>query len=207
MHQGFSCACTAWVDLLVRSWIEIKKSEHFHQKDLSTSLWGRELKCRVQVIRHCGLQSTSLWGRELKYRIPYPGQLWERSTSLWGRELKWRSGRAGEHRIRSTSLWGRELKWLPGACRGRLWSVDLLVRSWIEIFWMGFPDRRLKVDLLVRSWIEMQLCLIVPKTSGVDLLVRSWIEIQRIRSVRYSSLSTSLWGRELKWWDHWKKED
>ena len=76
------------VDLLVRSWIEMLLSLRLHPVRMSTSLWGRELKCGTDSLWEFSILSTSLWGRELKF---LPGRLVSLeylSTSLWGRELK-----------------------------------------------------------------------------------------------------------------------
>ena len=79
-------------------------------------------------------------------------------------------------------------------------AVDLLVRSWVEIYKITIEYTRTLVDLLVRSWVEI-LILIMKETGRVgrpprevvswnkisapdgrisvvvDLLVRSWVEI------------------------------
>ena len=56
------------VDLLVRSWVEISIIEECYDFDRSTSLWGRELKCKRWLISKRQHGSTSLWGRELKWK-------------------------------------------------------------------------------------------------------------------------------------------
>ena len=123
------------------------------------------------------------------------------STSLWGRELKSHPPGLRGSACMSTSLWGRELKYFLLSWLLTWPSVDLLVRSWIEMSYdlNGIPvspcrppcevvnwnswiwrirTMRLIVDLLVRSWIEMTWHYSAKGVSRVDLLVRSWIEIR-----------------------------
>ena len=60
----------------------------------------------------------------------------------------------------------------------QLWKqVDLLVRSWIEILKSARWSALIWVDLLVRSWIEITNKIVDGVNIYVDLLVRSWIEI------------------------------
>ena len=143
------------------------------------------------------------------------------STSSWGRELKYLCCQCWNGFFGSTSSWGRELKWLPFGChtlqsRRPLrevvsWnmisseftsareSVDLFVRSWVEIFWTSDSDRPdcsrplrevvswnikhifspvLRVRRPLRevvSWNTNGLSNL--GTTLVDLFVRSWVEI------------------------------
>ena len=60
------------------------------------------------------------------------------------------------------------------------------------------------VDLLVRSWIEMIMTDMTGYRIGVDLLVRSWIEMRTRSTCARTTQSTSLWGRELKYLFHFK---
>ena len=111
----------------------ILKGKLFVQKLLSTSLWGRELKCEKTISRERFERSTSLWGRELKYVCVVYRHLSGVSTSLWGRELKYHkfcgywqsSGRPPCEVVSWNNTSIAELK------EGM--EVDLLVRSWVEI--------------------------------------------------------------------------
>ena len=81
-------------------------------------------------------------------------------------------------------------------------AVDLLVRSWVEIY-PGVAGRKRRrrrpprevvswnsqtgkftdfsqVDLLVRSWVEISSKTLQKLSWLVDLLVRSWVEIQPV---------------------------
>ena len=101
-------------------------------------------------------------------------------------------------------------------------AVDLLVRSWVEIFYnlpMGVVNRstsswgrELKyifnrypinvhtVDLLVRSWVEIDksisACIICCGRPPREVV--SWNTIITIGPL-FPNQSTSSWGRELKW--------
>ena len=56
-----------YVDLLVRSWVEICSYDTTTpRKELSTSSWGRELKCKRYWCNDSTTESTSSWGCELK---------------------------------------------------------------------------------------------------------------------------------------------
>ena len=124
-------------------------------------------------------------------------------------------------RFLSTSSWGRELK-CPNHCHMTARKyVDLFVRSWVEIITFSSSAIFSKVDLFVRSWVEMPLrlscCNIGLSTSSwgrelkflallffsvciqVDLFVRSWVEIIEIQESKPFYPSTSSWGRELKY--------
>ena len=83
----------------------------------------------------------------------------------------------------STSLWGRELKYYREGSYHFRHAVDLLVRSWIEIFLPVSAPVLLLVDLLVRSWIEIPVWNGNGVSYPVDLLVRSWIEISSFRGI------------------------
>ena len=101
-----------WVDLFVRSWVEILLMEPWPFPSWrSTSSWGRELKYQYQPWRNLG-RTVDLFVRSwVEMIIPTaPWTQWP-STSSWGRELKFRFSKI---------------------CDGLL-DVDLFVRSWVEI--------------------------------------------------------------------------
>ena len=147
--------CDKIVDLLVRSWVEMKTngknflmqcrppcevvSWNYRNLPKGRAKMGRP-PCEVvswNVINIIAVlsatRSTSLWGRELKYSIrPYSRKL-SGSTSLWGRELKYLIPFFQHQQALSTSLWGRELKCSHWVCIQHHQAVDLLVRSWVEI--------------------------------------------------------------------------
>ena len=108
-----------------------------------------------------------------------PAPFLPRSTSSWGRELKyWRHYLVEGHCV-STSSWGRELKFCVNITSSCYSGRPLReVVSWNTIY--GFFDISWKVDLFVRSWVEI---------FAVNLST-SWL------------MSTSSWGRELKWKPH-----
>ena len=58
---------------------------------------------------------------------------------------------------------------------------------------------KIAVDLLARSWVEIFSTCISGMFSTVDLLARSWVEMPRRASGRFPDSSTSLRGRELKY--------
>ena len=101
-------------------------------------------------------------------------------------------------------------------------SVDLFVRSWVEISYAYDNTIYSNVDLFVRSWVEISRPRGRQSRNQVDLFVRSWVEILRnhhktaicprrpLREVvswnknnaiywDTDSMSTSSWGRELKY--------
>ena len=121
--------------------------------------------------------STSSWGRELKYRRYAVKTIHVSSTSSWGRELK--------YPIRLMS----ELTQCRPPCEVVSWNVPLLCN-----FCYHF------VDLLVRSWVERLDFPIFPKrhSGRPPCEVVSWNNCRTRRSVM-PKMSTSLWGRELKW--------
>ena len=57
------------VDLYMRSWIEISFTSAKSFTFMSTSMWGRELKCWTFVQTGNVLQSTFTWGRRLNDRL------------------------------------------------------------------------------------------------------------------------------------------
>ena len=59
-------------------------------------------------------------------------------------------------------------------------TVDLLVRSWVEMLSAKATVWAMTVDLLVRSWVEIWFSVTLPNYKKVDLLVRSWVEMEII---------------------------
>ena len=102
------------VDLFVRSWVEISMNDCIRLRKMSTSSWGRELKClfKPMVARSC--RSTSSWGRELKFP-------WMTASGL---------GRYVDLFVRS---WVEMIYFRSTA---RHLTVDLFVRSWVEMIFM-----------------------------------------------------------------------
>ena len=172
------------VDLFVRSWVEINRSNGYDNIEVSTSSWGRELKC----LWHTALSS----GRNV--------DLFVRS---WVEILRKRSACSF---VTSTSSWGRELKFFfDDICFQKL-PVDLFVRSWVEMSLLLhsglLPFRRplrevvswnapasssiqisFDVDLFVRSWVEISYQHRDGWSRNVDLFVRSWVEILAKRTL------------------------
>ena len=189
------------VDLLVRSWVEISIIEECYDFDRSTSLWGRELKCKRWLISKRQHGSTSLWGRELKWYndsdtiTKVKVDLLVRS---WGEICM--HGLLALTEKKSTSLWGRELKYFWRKNRNWWSIVDLLVRSGVEISTSSkvksYTFRRPPCEVV--SW-NVNAFDKSPEAFAVDLLVRSWVEIYCTWKERaHDNWSTSLWGRELK---------
>ena len=165
------------VDLFVRSWVEIEQEIRRAYMVLSTSSWGRELKCCVWWNRaNTAMMSTSSWGRELKY-VKYVVKKILRSRPL-----------------REVVSWN-----ISTLTRTAGKTVDLFVRSWVEIMKFFFFFHSGTVDLFVRSWVEIAaLAASIDWKAGrplrevvswnvavvifsvfvnVDLFVRSWVEI------------------------------
>ena len=77
--------------------------------------------------------------------------------------------------------------------------VDLFVRSWVEMWNITKFLPTYGVDLFVRSWVEINAAISASADATVDLFVRSWVEIYGFLAILdMDSLSTSSWGRELK---------
>ena len=165
----------------------------------STSSWGRELKFKFQSIHKPAFSSTSSWGRELKFHF-VSRQVLGVCVDLFVRS--W---------VEIASLYP-----LPG-----LPPVDLFVRSWVEIAVFHRPGSAVVRRPLreVVSW--NRICAILTLEVVVDLFVRSWVEMSTftfpssclscrpLREVvswnimssyvkHTDPLSTSSWGRELK---------
>ena len=145
---------------------------------VSTSSWGRELKWRHR--RKAFLRRNS---RPLREVVSWNGITAYPTTSVPGRPLRevvsWNTSAESENisESSSTSSWGRELKYAP--------TGDNMVLH--------------PVDLFVRSWVEMITSYRLPQKRQVDLFVRSWVEINSIRRPEATTMSTSSWGRELKY--------
>ena len=76
--------------------------------------------------------------------------------------------------------------------------VILLVRMWVEkTAWCSYPTIRI-VILLVRMWVEKTAWCSYPTIRIVILLVRMWVEKVKQLASMSPSVSSSLWGCELK---------
>ena len=172
-----SSAIFSKVDLFVRSWVEMPLRLSCCNIGLSTSSWGRELKFLALLFFSVCIQ-VDLFVRswveiiEIQESKPfYP------STSSWGRELKYFLSYSILFSVKSTSSWGRELKYVDIQCYCIGESVDLFVRSWVEINVIFIIISPLLVDLFVRSWVEILRRTCMQEPARVDLFVRSWVEI------------------------------
>ena len=123
--------------------------------------------------------------------------------------------------ISSTSSWGRELKFSAITSPSSSFTVDLFVRSWVEIassYVMVISSsstsswgRELKyipagtynlsnaVDLFVRSWVEIFYTPSKNYPAFVDLFVRSWVEISTTLDLASAGASRPL--REVVSWN------
>ena len=145
-----------YVDLFVRSWVEIYRKRYLKdwwQVDLFVRSWVEMIIPSLcpPVLSSRPLREVVSWNiviitnqrknlrrplREVvSWNILYGSVLCEEwgSTSSWGRELKcWKINR-----------------WKRGK------TVDLFVRSWVEISAVLLLHYMSNVDLFVRSWVEM----------------------------------------------------
>ena len=125
-----SCTCLPLCEVV--SW-NVQDQLSAASGDLSTSVWGSELKWYSGASWDHVLWSTSVWGSELKWKhflaslsrfcLPlYEVVSWNTptmhqsiaanpSTSVWGSELKWFRILFHSSDLKSTSVWGSELKW------------------------------------------------------------------------------------------------
>ena len=100
-------------------------------------------------------------GRPLREVVSWNASVISLPASFSSRPLRevvsWNISLAGvkANTQKSTSSWGRELKYVYHDWKLDAWTVDLFVRSWVEInvFVAAYID--VPVDLFVRSWVEI----------------------------------------------------
>ena len=174
---------------------------------MSTSSWGRELKCYKFLSKDVTSLSTSSWGRELKYifkcchhssarRPPREVVSWNCYVrkSLWRLNVDLLVRSWVEMSLFcfcclccswSTSSWGRELKC---GCGSFKCGKDQSTSSWgRELKWI-LPF--LSASTLIRrpprevvSW-NVKFRHVWNGCCQVDLLVRSWVEISHSWKIR-----------------------
>ena len=146
---------------------------------LSTSSWGRELKCGffcIFVVRVPVDLFVRSWVEMFGSWVP--------DSWIEGRPLRevvsWNNIRLKNIRKRSksTSSWGRELKYSSPTIVAEGEGVDLFVRSWVEMKVKQNVLKNSVVDLFVRSWVEMSCTTWETLRLQVDLFVRSWVEMR-----------------------------
>ena len=201
VSPGFNTAKKTAVDLFVRSWVEISSAiccRILLDVDLFVRSW-------VEMI--CSSRSYAKWcSRPLREVVS-----WNSSNDVsYNRERS--------RPLREVVSWNNESE-----RNGENDKVDLFVRSWVEIFSTGWMLGISVVDLFVRSWVEIHL-----RVNQVSIVqsrpLREVVSWNRIVSVPMNDvhgrrplrevvswnvtkcfiihrwcLSTSSWGRELKW--------
>ena len=211
------------VDLLVRSWVEIDLCDDMKEvsqrrppcevvswnanADLPIDFNCCRPPCEVVSWNVISLVALAPWHR----RPPCEVVSWNNDVHRNNYSI-----------ARSTSLWGRELKYIRCIRSGRNYSVDLLVRSWVEIPLMlqFLHQRSCRPPCEVVSWNTRFRMIWTPSVSRPPCEVVSWNEwrtLSGFRSFRRppcevvswnlhfsgmsssSAASTSLWGRELKY--------
>ena len=155
IHLLLTIPTLTMVDLLVRSWVEIMVQPRSIDQLESTSLWGRELKyframMKYSVFRRPPCEVVS-WNANWNMRLTPAVSRPPCEVVSWNAFMCWHPAIF----FVSTSLWGRELKWLWEVCNSTCKSVDLLVRSWVEMYIVAIMLGKVSVDLLVRSWVEI----------------------------------------------------
>ena len=209
------------VDLFVRSWVEILellkplrvpwrrplrevvswnnlRLPYLIIFILSTSSWGRELKCYTVTAEHRFHSSTSSWGRELKcFRKIHLPQLKRRPL----REVvSWNANDTpcADRLYMSTSSWGRELKCHQFRLSSIASRVDLFVRSWVEISFVVFKGKLLRSTSSWGRELKFNSKGVFGYYFGRPLCeVVSWNNTTPIYFGQ-KHMSTSSWGRELK---------
>ena len=144
-----------------------------------------------------GYPSTSLWGRELKFLSYFSGSGLQFVDLLVRSWIEIFQKEQMAIMFRSTSLWGRELKCEFMQMRGKRYSrPPCEVVNWNVPLKFKWTVRNRRPPCEVVNWnilIRSAGCYVI-----VDLLVRSWIEMRLIQQMMQIWMSTSLWGRELK---------
>ena len=144
----------------------------------STSLWGRELKCNQAM--NCGMLSL------VDLLVRSWVEIYECVKYITGHS------RRPPCEVVSWNLCRMHTRAFLYSSR-----PPCEVVSWNTKDIDKFVEQDL-VDLLVRSWVEIWNWWIAHILSEVDLLVRSWVEIKFFHAQYSPVKSTSLWGRELK---------
>ena len=190
--------CAAWVDLYVRSWIEIcliEKGARPLCVDLYVRSWIEIILMQpIEILFYVDLYVGS-WIEMLEWsRISTTSG----STSMWGRELKYRDAGScwwsDRRPLCEVVNWNiRKYDQIVILDRRPLCEVV----NW-NISFLRCASSSSSVDLYVRSWIEIDMFTASSCISCVDLYVRSWIEIISDAWSIVILWSTSMWGRELK---------
>ena len=194
--------CRNVVSLLVRLWVEMRKTNQQWGNHVSASLWGCELKCMTWD-RKSTRKEVSLLVR-LWVEIPTPRTYHVTCSS-------------------SASLWGCELKCLIPFCYKPVKIVSLLVRLWVEMVrfpvWQAAPTCQPPCEAVswntlhafVKNWRQQSASLwgCELKSQTLELsTVRSGCQppceaVSWNRCICYSPsvglMSASLWGCELKY--------
>ena len=120
------------------------------------------------------------------------------SASSWGCELKcqwyWQQAQKSCQPPREAVSWN-----VFNESSGIQTAVSLLVRLWVEIFYLSELVSRYSVSLLVRLWVEIVLVSahIGARTGQPPREAVSWN--YSICAYKYSYMSASSWGCELKY--------
>ena len=143
------------VDLFVRSWVEIKMLQVLTRLKLSTSSWGRELKCKKSFSPVVYSASTSSWGRELKYQWNHHENGFHERRPL--REVvSWNTIIEECYDFDSSRPLREVVSWNTSKQRVAIQQDSLPLRevvSWNTKKMAGC--QHIKVDLFVRSWVEI----------------------------------------------------
>ena len=168
------------VDLFVRSWVEIQVGswKNWVEKvDLFVRSW-------VEIVQSVKA-SIKVDGRPLREVVSWNYYKWHVYPLIQGRPLRevvsWNNPGPIRTRFQSVDLFVRS--WVEIAKHfllADLQPVDLFVRSWVEI-WFGFPLRWKHWSRPLRevvSWNTIWGCILY--SNFVDLFVRSWVEMTMI---------------------------
>ena len=167
----------------------------------STSSWGRELKCAFIVFLYNLRWSTSSWGRELKYNNRLRNE-----TSGQGRPLRevvsWNFLSCGFFFTFSRRPLREVVSWNYNVYTGNYSrrKVDLFVRSWVEILYHvgGVKASKSRPLREVVSWNGLGYRYSSPSNRRPLREVVSWNALKSREEI-IQEMSTSSWGRELKW--------
>ena len=165
---------------------------------MSTSSWGRELKCFFHHFPRIVLWSTSSWGRELKYNIRIFWHILEsrplREVVSWNicceseyvlinvdlfvrSWVEMETARGAFSDMKSTSSWGRELKWNDGRkkcdCRKSTSSWGRELKYMMDHIFPIYAMSTSSWGRELKSYSRWQS----GSYSIVDLFVRSWVEM------------------------------